>query len=349
MPETRDFRKLGFLLTPDFPIATLSTALEPLRIANEILQQESYHWSLLSIDNKTVRSSCGIAIAPDVEAKDLTAFDLLFVVGGVALTRDKSPQLQRLLRLADRRGLGVGAISGGVFPLARSGLLDGRDCAVHWYYRNAFRELFPKVTVSARLFEIEPDRITCAGGTGSLDMMLSLMSAGQDKQLLHEISAWLHYPEVRGPLGEQGGADLGPFGISQPQVAEAIAIFRQNVEAPLPIAKVAERIGISNRQLERLFLRQFSATPSAVYRQIRLLQARELIQHTGMSMTEVALATGFQAYGHFSRRYRQLFGVRPGHSGAQRPSGNRQRESNEAKFARSAGAKLTQHLPAEPQ
>lgn len=349
MSRKRNYRKLGFLLTPDFPIATLSTALEPLRIANEIQQQERFHWSLLSDDGQATRSSCGIAIVPDATAADIAGLDLLFVVGGIAMTTEASPHIQKHLRAAARQGVALGAISGGVFPLARSGLLDGRDCAVHWYYRNAFQELFPRINVSDRLFEIEADRVTCAGGTGSLDMMLALMSRRLDEAVLNEISAWLHYPEVRGPRGAQSGAELGPFGVSQPQVAAAIAIFRQNVETPLPISRVAARVGISSRQLERLFLRQCAATPSAVYRQIRLLQARELIQHTGMSMTEVALATGFQAYGHFSRRYRQLFGVRPGHSGGLRPSGNRQRESNEAKCVPHSGAKLPQHLSAEPQ
>ena len=346
MPAKRDHRKLGFLLTPEFPIATLSTALEPLRIANDILQRRSFQWSLLSEDGAPVRSSCGLAVAPDADLECFADLDLLFVVGGVSLATQPCLKLQQLLRQAARRGVALGAISGGVFLLARSGLLDGRRCAVHWFYRNAFRELFPKVGVSDRLFEISPDRITCAGGTGSLDMMLTLMSSTLSDDIRHEISAWLHYPEVRGPLGEQSGAELGPFGVSQPQVAEAIALFRQHVEAPLPISAVAARIGISKRQLERLFQAQFAATPSAVYRQIRLLQARELIQHTGMSMTEVALATGFQAYGHFSRRYRQLFGTRPGHStspghgASTKPSGSRQIASNEAKCSLQTAAKL---------
>jgi AraC family carnitine catabolism transcriptional activator len=65
------------------------------------------------------------------------------------------------------------------------------------------------------------------------------------------------------------------------------------------------------RQLESLFRAQFGTTPTIVYRQIRLTQARELIQHTAMRLTDVALACGFQSYSHFSRCYRQQYGNRP--------------------------------------
>ncbi len=270
-----------------------------------------FAWHLLTDDGGPVASSSRVLITPDVATDAVTDMDILFVVGGLWLTSEPCPGLQKLLRLSARQGVRLGAISSGVFLLARAGLLDNRSCAVHWYFRNAFEELFPDVEVSRKLFEIADDRITCAGGTASLDMMLALMAPSLSASVRHEISTWMHYPRVRDQFDEQGGAELGPMSVSSPRVAQAISLFRRNIEYPLQMHDVAGRIGVSVRQLERLFRSQFDATPTVVYRQIRLMQARELIQHTTMRLTDVALATGFQSYSHFSRCYLQQFGSRP--------------------------------------
>lgn len=304
--------KIGFLVTPGFPILTLSAALEPLRMANDIIGLEVFAWHLLTEDGQPVESSSRVLITPDVTFEAVSDFDIVFVVGGLWLTTELRPALQNRLRRLARRGVKLGALSSGVFLLARTGLLDKSKCAVHWYFRNAFQELFPDIELSSKLFEIGGDRITCAGGTASLDMMLALMSPTLGGSVRHEISTWIHYPKLRDHYDEQGGAELGPMSVSSPRVAQAISLFRRNIEYPLQMHEVATRIGVSVRQLERLFRAQFGNTPTIVYRQIRLMQARELIHHTSMRLTDVALATGFQSYSHFSRCYLQQFGTRPG-------------------------------------
>ena len=304
--------KIGFLVTPGFPILTLSAALEPLRMANDIIGLEVFAWHLLTEDGNPVESSSRVLITPDSAMDAAQDIDMLFVVGGLWLTTEKRPALQNQLRRLARRGVTIGALSSGVFALARAGLLDKNKCAVHWYVRNAFQELFPDLELSSKLFEISDGRITCAGGTASLDMMLALMSPTLSASVRHEISTWIHYPKIRDRFDEQGGAELGPMSVSSPRVAQAISIFRRNIEYPLQMHDVAARIGVSVRQLERLFRAQFGNTPTVVYRQIRLLQARELIQYTSMRLTDIALATGFQSYSHFSRCYLQQFGSRPG-------------------------------------
>jgi AraC family transcriptional regulator, glycine betaine-responsive activator len=167
-------------------------AIEPFRAANELLHEERFAWTVYSESGDSAASSSGITVsaAPFAECD---AIDLLLVMAGTSQPIENQRRMNAKLRGLARRGVQLGAISGGVFVLAQAGLLDGYRCSVHWYHFDGFQERFPRVLASRRLFEIDRNRFTCAGGIASLDMILTLMSNTLSRAVRSEISRWVHH------------------------------------------------------------------------------------------------------------------------------------------------------------
>ena len=84
-----------------------------------------------------------------------------------------------------------------------------------------------------------------------------------------------------------------------------------NIEDPLDAASIAKVVGRSNRQVERLFRQFLGRTPVGFYLELRLSKARDLLIQTDMCVTEIALASGFQAASTLSKRYKDKYGVTP--------------------------------------
>lgn len=114
----------------------------------------------------------------------------------------------------------------------------------------------------------------------------------------------------------QGGAPQrvsfqARYGIRSEKLSQAIRIMERDLDQIITMTDVAEESGVSNRQLERLFKRYLDVTPQKYLMSLRLAKGRQLLQETEMSVTEVTLACGFENPSHFSRLYRQTFGVTP--------------------------------------
>jgi transcriptional regulator GlxA family with amidase domain len=199
----------------------------------------------------------------------------------------------------------------GVFFVADASLLDGFECAVHPESRAMMAEVFPHVKVSSRAYVVDRQRVSCAGANSSLRMMLQLIRQTGGEALVGAIEEILR-------CDESGDAsDLPPvFVETDPTLPEslklALELMWQNIEEPLTIDELAACVKISKRQLERRFCSFLGATPTRYYLELRLTRARQLIQQTNRSVTEIAVATGFVSSPHFQRRFRDFFGVPPG-------------------------------------
>ena len=299
--------RIGFLLVNEFPMITFAAAIEPLRAANELRGSDRHVWTLYSEDGETVRSSSGVSVIPDAAFDEAADLDALFVLGGRTRKFKNAGHVHGTLRTLARHGLSLGAISGGVFVLADAGLLNGYRCSVHWYFANGFRERYPDVEVTNHLFEVDRQRYTCAGGTATLDMMLNLMSDDLSREVRQEIARWFQHKHIRGSDDVQESTT--PVGSAT--LNRAMAMIDANLEFPITIGAVAKRCRVSNRQLERLFKAHLGVSPAQYYMQQRLVQARQLLRYTALSVSEVSIAVGFSSQSHFSSRYRRYFGLSP--------------------------------------
>ena len=312
MRSTDPGYRFGFLMVPKFSLGALSSAIEPLRLANYVSGQQLYEWRTVSMDGDAVASSAGIGVAADLSMADAAAhLSTLFVCGGIETHRFEDARLATWLRQIERRGTNIGALCTGSHILARLGLLDGYRCTIHWENLPGFTEDFPSIDVSEDIFVIDRNRYTCAGGMAASDMMLSFINGEHGYELAAAVSEALVCERIRGEDDHQRMALRLRLAVSQPRLLSSINVMSENIEAPLSQTELAREIGLSTRQLERLFLKYLNCTPSRYYLDMRLNRARALLQQTCMSVTNVALATGFVSASHFSKSYRVQFGHAP--------------------------------------
>ena len=314
MPETAastKIHRIGFLLVPDFSLIAFSSAFDALRMANRMRGQKIYETQVLTYDGEPVSSSSKLTITPDGDAASATHVDILIVCAGdkVHLTVDK-PLLAWLRKLAQKK-VPLGAICTGSYLLARAGLLDGYRCTIHWENMASMREEFPTVVVSQELFEIDRDRYTCSGGTAPLDMMMNIITRHHGAQLAVAISEEFICERIRGRHDRQRVPLRLHLGTSQPKLMEAVALMEANLEEPMSLDELAQHVRLSRRQLERLFQKHLSCVPTRYYLELRLAKARQLLLQTSMSIVDVAFASGFVSAPHFSKCYRDFYGIPP--------------------------------------
>ena len=303
--------RIGFLLVPDFSLIAFSTAFDALRMANRMRGQKIYETQVVTYDGEPVSSSSKLKITPDGDAASVTDVDILIVCAGdkVHLTVDKA-LLAWLRKLAQKR-VPLGAVCTGSYLLARAGLLDGYRCTIHWENMASMREEFPTAIVSQELFEIDRDRYTCSGGTAPLDMMMNIITRHHGAQLAVAISEEFICERIRGRHDRQRVPLRLHLGTSQPKLMEAVALMEANLEEPMSLDELAQHVRLSRRQLERLFQKHLSCVPTRYYLELRLAKARQLLLQTSMSIVDVAFASGFVSAPHFSKCYRDFYGIPP--------------------------------------
>jgi transcriptional regulator GlxA family with amidase domain len=318
-------KAFAFLLLPRFAMLAFSAAVEPLRAANLLSGRELYTWRILSADGRPAVCSNGAMVSAEGGPTDDAPYDTIVVCGGVDAHRFQDAATLAWLRASARRGAQVGAISDGSFVLARAGLLEGRRCTIHWNCLDAFMETFPDLDVKRELYEIDRNRFTCSGGTASLDLMLGMIENDHGHGLAVQVADQFLHDRIRANDDRQRLSLRVRVGAAHPKLLEAVQLMEDNLEEPLSRMELARRIGVSSRQLERLFQKYLGMTPSGYYVELRLLRAHMLLSHSSLSVMEVGLACGFVSASHFTKRYRERFNRTPrltrmGDAAGRRPS-----------------------------
>ncbi|MFQ6023597.1 MAG: GlxA family transcriptional regulator [Acidiferrobacterales bacterium] len=302
--------QIGFLLLPHFPLLSFSAAVEPLRLANRQTDQALYAWHLLTTDGNPVRSSSGIEIRPHAAITDVVSLDMLIVVAGAGSESYKDKHTLDQLKRYAARGCAMGALTLGTYLLARAGLLKGYRCTVHWEYLEAFREEFSQLKVTPEVFEIDRNRLTCSGGTAALDMTLCYMGLQRGWNLATEVADLFIHERIRDDDTQRMPLRTR-LGVSHPKLLHAIALMESSADKVLSRDELAKQVALSGRQLERLFQKYLGTTPKQYYLQFRLWRARNLLRQTTLPVIEVAVACGFSTASHFSKSYRDRFGITP--------------------------------------
>ncbi len=311
-PPSEPPERVAIVLVPGFSLMAYASTLEPLRAANRIAEAELYAWTSWSMAGGPLRASNEVQVL--TEPLDPTVDpvpDLVMVCAGIGGERYRDRHLEAALRLLARRGARIGAVSTGSFILARAGLLEGYRCTVHWEYIEAFERAFPHIEVVRGLYVIDRDRLTCAGGTAPIDLMLELLRRRHGGELAARVTDEFVYGRGREADEPQRLAPAFRHRIHHPALVKAVEIMERNLERPLSTAAVARRTGLSARQLERLFKKHVGRSPARFYLDLRLERARRLLRGSTLSITEVAFACGFETVSHFARCYRARFGLRP--------------------------------------
>ena len=306
--------KIGFLIFPGFPMACLTSMIEPLRAANEIAGQEAFAWSIVSEDGERVQASAQVWFEPDTALDQTDALDQLFLLSGPSSRFAKPTSSDGKLRKLARHGMTMGAVSGGIFPLARAGLLAGHTTSVHWCYEGAFATEFPDLSATEEVIAIDRGRVTASGAAAAFDLSLLMIEQTLGPNVATEVACWFQHPFVRGEgvmqrkptLNAESTLDMLP-----PVVRDAVAMFTSHIEDPVNIADVADAVGVSVRQLERLFQKTTGMTPVTYYRTLRMNAARQLVLYSKDTLMQIATAVGYASSGTLIQTYEDVFGIHP--------------------------------------
>lgn len=312
--------RFGFLLMPGFSMLAFAAVLEPLRMANRLSQTRLYEWQLFSPDDGPARPSNGIDLTPTRMRGANLDIDTMVVVAGMEPMAYCTKATLEWLRAMANRGVRIGATSTGPLILASAGLLTGYKSTVHWENLDGFREQYPRIQVTAELFEVDRDRFTCSGGSAGLDLMMHLIGLRHGLKLAHGVAEQCIHPKIRPAHDLQRMALPLRFSINHPRLLAAISQMENHLEDSLPCSAIAAMVGLSQRQLERLFETQIGSSPARFYKQMRLERAAALLEQTSLSILEVAIACGFASSAHLSASYRQAHGHSPRSARARRRS-----------------------------
>ena len=303
--------RFGFLLLPNYSMIAFSSAVEVLRMSNRLSGQTLYDWPTYTMTGEPVPASNGLAITPRGAIGDAGPLTAMFICGGVQIASEWSDSMKSMLYKLDQRKTILGGICTGTYILAKAGLLNGYRSTIHWENIAALRENSPDVIITEELYELDRNRYTAAGGSAPLDMMLHIVKEQHGNKLAVAVSEQFLCDRMRGPFDKQRIPLRLLVGTNQPKLTEAVALMEANLEELVTLDDLASLVGVSRRQLERLFKKYLDCVPRRYYLDLRLKKARQLLLQTDKSIAEVAIACGFVSAPHFSKSYRDLFNTSP--------------------------------------
>ncbi len=304
---------IGMLVLPGFNSMAAHAFVDPFRAANYLRGATIYQWPFLSLDGGDVTASNGLTISETNAIADSgPAPDFLVINASWTPERFREKGLQNWLRRLARSGVVMCGIDTGAFVLAYAGLLQGYRAATHYEHIAAFRELFPDCPMDESLFVFDRDRLTCCGGAAAADMALEIIRLQQGLEMANAAGRYIFHERLRPGSEGQLPTTREPVGYSAPaRLRDAIILMERNLEQPLKIGELVDRLGLSQRQLERLFREHTGVSPIRYYVDVRLDRARGLVTQTELPIVDIAAACGFGSAVQFTRTYKRRFGLPP--------------------------------------
>lgn len=309
--EIKSPRRFVFVLIENFTLLSFSSALDALRIANRMSGKKLYDWIFIGENEEFVSCSAGTQFKLDNSLIELHRDDTILLCGGTSIQESTSRKLVGWLRREARRGLIIGGLCTAAYPMAKAGLLDEKKATIHWENQDSFAEEFLEVELTKTVFVCDGNRYTTAGGTSSIDLLLKIIADEHGEELANAVADQMIYSSIRTDQDTQRLSVPTRIGVRHPKLSKVIQMMEINIEEPISPSILAKDVGMSTRQLERLFRRYLDRSPKRYYMELRLQKARNLLMQTDMSVINVALACGFASPSHFSKCYRAHYDTTP--------------------------------------
>jgi transcriptional regulator GlxA family with amidase domain len=285
---------------------SFAAAVDPMRAANRHAEHKVFDWQFATPQHLDVSLTSGLTI-PAAPLNRFGKCDLLLIVASFDIAAQSSPALHASLRRIAQSAKFIAGVDGGPWIMAQAGLLDGHSATVHWEDIDAFATQFPNINTQNTRYQISGNRMTSAGATPTLDMMLDLIRNTQGATLASQVAASFILDQSPAPTAPQSRSP-DPFRHNQ-ITARANQLMESTLDEPLPLSIIAKQSGTSQRVLQLNFKAQLNTTPQKHYLTLRLNEALRLVKMTNHSLLDIGLATGFTSQSSFARAYSHAFGI----------------------------------------
>lgn len=286
---------------------SLASVVDPMRAANRRAGRRLFNWKFATPFGDASTLTAGIEINAPALA-DCDTSDLLISVASFNVQRQINPSLLTRLRSLAHHALGIAAVDGGSWALARAGLLDGYSATAHWEDLAMFSNTFPKIDAKRSRYVIDRNRLTTGGAAPCLDMMLTLISKRHGTALANRVASAFIYDPVSSGEEPQTQLPVSALAKKHPDIATALTIMSENLDDPPKISEIARRLDLTQRSLELRFHKALGTSPKAYFLSLRLSEAQRLAADTTAQVQEIALATGFSSQAAFARAFKAQFG-----------------------------------------
>lgn len=294
------------------PLEMLEAARARLSVQRD--ERAQFQVDVAAVEMRALTMLGGFHIRPTTTLLDIARTDLVVVP---ALWRNPKRQLQQnpqvLAWLVQQyqQGASFFAVGTGVCWLAQAGLLDGKPATTHWHYLDQFAKDYPRVLLQRRHLLTQSGRIYCAASVNSgADMMVHVIAThfGRDVALLVEQQ---FSPEVRTPFEKNVYYADSAHQHPDETVALLQTWLQQNLQQDICLAQLAAIANLSERQLDRRFRAVTGLTPMRYLQRLRCDAARELLQHSNLSIGAISAHVGYNDAAYFTRLFHRWAGQSP--------------------------------------
>jgi transcriptional regulator GlxA family with amidase domain len=240
------------------------------------------------------------------------AGDYLFIASGDAkymLSDALRPEPELLQWIVDayKRGVSICSVCNGAFLLAKTGLLDYRNCTTHWKRTSQLQAKFPKAKVLENVLFVEDDRIyTSAGAASGIDMALHLLSKMKDDFFAYEIARELVIYNRRAGSHAQQSIYLSYRNHVHAGIHRVQDWLNKHLDLKTSLLELATIANMSDRNFTRIFKRETNITVNQYITLLRQERIRELLKNPDISRKQIAQHCGLKSEKQVSRLMKQV-------------------------------------------
>lgn len=207
----------------------------------------------------------------------------------------------------------IASVCTGAFLIGALGHLNKHKVTTHWAAIGKLQEMFPTAEVETdTLYSNDGKLWTSAGVLSGVDMALAIVAKDHGRALALQIARQLVVYLIRDGGQTQFSAPINiQAKAAQGDLLRLSAWLLNNIDNPISVEQMAAYMATSVRSLHRRCLSVFALSPARLFVELRLEQARTLLNDGDLSIKAIALSCGYASSAAFSKAFRQRYGIAP--------------------------------------
>ena len=303
--------KMIVLVMPNASFGSICAVLDPLKVVNTLCNKQIYDWDFQSIDGENIKLSCGATIEVNSAIGETTLCNTLVICGSDDNESYVPKSVSKWIHRQYRLGRKIIAANNDIFSLAEAGILSGEDFAVHWSFLDVFRGLYSHLEPLDQLYVVGDKIFSSTSNLATTELVLTLIQREFGSDLVQSVQDILNFPIIRNPKEGQRIPIPLKYGSRNKAFLNAMEIITNECDEQISIQNLCKEVGVSQRQLQRLFAKYIGQTPRSFLMAHRLKKANDLLLNTNLTMEDVALSVGFYDIANFRNNYKKQYGYLP--------------------------------------